>query len=473
MSEPKTPALTDSAAMGGIHAKAGFGYQIWDALLRLPAWLKSPSFEGVMFEGFEDTETRFFAPHAPHSHLLDRYQAKSGVLDKSEIVDVVQSFKNFSAAFPGVARVQTLVTPQLPPKLAWISRDPDRVRRARPFFAPFVNVANASDVKLRHDLIAEFEADLGGFLATEVEVFLRPLPDMATMEAAFAVALHGAFPRIDVGARKAADVFKAMLRLGEKSLGVMLRRHVLVQHLEEALGESLGLPSSLALHLRSDNGAERHDAVEIDAARMSGVDGVFPEPDIWMSGLVDPLNATARWARSNGYGRIAIGGQFRLSTGFAVGHAFRAAVGFEIDIPTREHMWATDGRPAPGLAAPTLNVVQPEDLNAGRLVVALGVIRNPSPDVRAHLSRKDGGVLEIVAPDPVPDAQAAQRLAADIKATVSGTVTRLRPSGVDLFFVGPSAFAVALGHRWNGVPATQLYEYNAKTSGYAPTVVLR
>src|SRR4051794_33034719 len=135
----KGPTLTDAKGMGGIIAQDGFDYQVWDALARLPAWLRNPAFEGMMFEGLEDYEARFFAPHAPHHHFLDRFQAKSGLLQQAALRDVFKSFEAFDLAHPNVARVQTLVTPTLPAGLAWIARDPGRVRRARPFYSPFAD----------------------------------------------------------------------------------------------------------------------------------------------------------------------------------------------------------------------------------------------------------------------------------------------------------------------------------------------
>ncbi len=148
-SENKPPALTDAKGMGGVIAQEGFDYQFWDGLVRLPDWLANPGFEEMIFEGLEDLESRFFAPQAPpHYRLLERYQAKGGSLSSGGVQEVFQSFLSFEAAFPDVTRVYTLVTPRLPPKLSWLGRDPLRVRHARPFYAPFVDVAAASDARL-------------------------------------------------------------------------------------------------------------------------------------------------------------------------------------------------------------------------------------------------------------------------------------------------------------------------------------
>src|SRR4051794_11835251 len=80
MTNGRPPTLTDDKGMGGIIAQDGFDYQIWDALARVPAWLRNPAFEGLALEVLEDSEVRFFAPHAPRAHVLERFQAKSGVL---------------------------------------------------------------------------------------------------------------------------------------------------------------------------------------------------------------------------------------------------------------------------------------------------------------------------------------------------------------------------------------------------------
>src|SRR5258705_9923024 len=110
----------------------------------------------MIFEGLEDLEARFFAPQAPRHRLIERYQAKSGNLAPKDVEEVFASFQKFEQAYPSVARLHTLVTPRLPQTLGWLARDPWRVRKARPFYAPFVDVAAASNAKLKHDLIAAF-----------------------------------------------------------------------------------------------------------------------------------------------------------------------------------------------------------------------------------------------------------------------------------------------------------------------------
>jgi CBASS immunity sensor of nucleotide second messenger signals len=51
----------------------------------------------------------------------------------------------------------------------------------------------------------------------------------------------------------------------------------------------------------------------------------------------------------------------------------------------------------------------------------------------------------------------------------------LRTTGapaIDLFFAGPAALAIALGHRWNALPPTQLYEFLPSERRYVKTALL-
>lgn len=474
MTTQKGPTLTSAKSLGGVTALDGFDYQVWDAFVRLPGWLRNPAFEGFAVEGLEDVEARFFSPQAPCRHVLDRFQAKSGVLDRAGLIEVLESFRTFETAHPQVARVQTLVTPALPPKLAWLLRDPGRVRRARPFYAPFAEVQAASDGKLRADLIEEFGQPLGSFFADAVEITLRPASGRATAEAEFSAALQQEFLDLDVSARKLSGAFSALSDLASQSRGVMLSRSRLLDTLRDVAGiEVIPSRSVLPIHVRSDRSEKALHAIEIDASAFSGGLLGFPEPETWRSGLVEPLMATASWARRNGIERISLSGSYRLSSAFALGSAFRSANGFEINIPTKTGPWATDTHPHALRSALPWTIKEPSALIGDRLAVGVGVLRDPAPDICSDLGvTNDRALLLATLPQALTDGLDAQASIQIVKAAISEAVTRLRPSAIDLYYVGPAAFGVALGHRWNALPPTQLREYLAAQRRYVPSLTL-
>lgn len=469
----KPPALTDAKGMGGVIAQDGFSFQVWDGLVRLPAWLANPAFEELIFEGLEDLEARFFAPQAaPRFRLLERFQAKYGALAPAEVRDVLESFFAFEKAFPRAARVQTLVTPRLPPTVSWLSRDPSRVRRARPFYAPFADVAAASDAQLRRDLVKAYGGALGGFVAESVEIAERNLPDRTSAIQAFGLALERTYDTLEVSRRRIEDGFEALSGLAARSIGSPINRAELLRTLEGALGQRLPLAASFPLHVRSDRNEADETALEIDASAFSGGSAGYPETARWTEDLLAPLNRTARWLRARSVSRVALGGSYRLSTAFALGWSLRSAIGFELEIPTREGSWRTDDRPQAGEPDPGWRFEEPASLDGDQLVVSVGVLRDPSGELPATAGVSADTVMSAYLSAPLVSARAAQASAGLLKRAVDTAAGRLKPSGIKLFIAGPAAFAVALGHRWNAMPPTQLHEFLTAERRYVPTARL-
>jgi SMODS-associated and fused to various effectors sensor domain len=467
--EDRPPTLTDSKGLGGVIAQGGFDYQLWDGFARLPAWLANPAFEEMIFEGLEDLEARFFAPQAPQLRLLERYQAKSGSPSPKQMREVLESFRRFEIAFPRAARTQTLVTPRLPATLSWLGRDPTRVRRARPFYAPFADVARASDAQLRADLVATYGERLGSFVAEAVEVAERNLPDRDSAIQAFGVALGRAFPSLEASHQRIEQAFEALSGMARRAIGSPLARADLIHVIEAELGQPLPLPAAFPLHVRSDRNEVDEAALEIDASAFSGSATPFPHPDVWTEGLVAPLDRTARWLRGRGVSRIALGGSYRITTAMILGWSFRSAIGFELEIPTREGVWLTDDRPRSDERAPTWRVLAPRALDGSRLVVSVGVLRDPAADLAVTAGLSLDGVLSLHLPEPLVSGRAAQASVSIVKHAVDTAAARLRPERIDLLLAGPAAFAVALGHRWNAMPPTQLHEFVTAERRYVLT----
>ncbi|BBD99211.1 hypothetical protein SAMIE_1027120 [Sphingobium amiense] len=470
--KPPAPALTDARGMGGVIAQGGFDYQLWDGLARLPAWLANPAFEEIIFEGLEDLEARFFAPQSPRHRLLERYQAKAGALSPSEVRDVLKTFHGFEERFPNATRVHALVTPRLPPTLAWLARDPLRVRRARPFYAPFADIMAASDAALRHSLVETYGLELGEFVASAVEVSERSLPDAATALATFGAALDQAFPALEAPSRRVADTFEVLSSLARHSLGTPLGRSDLRRAMEQALGKPLPLGQACALHIRSDRNEADETALELDASQFSGGDAGFPPPDIWAEKLLGPLDRAARWLRGHAISRVALSGSYRLSTALAVGWSLRSTQGFELEIQTRAGSWSTDDRPTTGEPAPPWRIQEPSRLEGDALIVAVGVLRDPSTDLEASAGIAAEAVLGLHIPEAIASGRAAQASVSLVKRTVDTAVARLGARRIRLYLAGPAAFAVALGHRWNAMPPTQLHEYVTSERHYEPTALL-
>ena len=100
-------------------------------------------------------------------------------------------------------------------------------------------------------------------------------------------------------------------------------------------------------------------------------------------------------------------------------------------------------------------------------------MRDPSVNILKHLKLTDReNILLATLPQALPNGVDAQVSVQTVKNAISEVAASLRPQAIDLYYVGPAAVAVALGHRGNGLPPTQLYEFVQATGDYMPTALL-
>lgn len=464
MSSP--PILTSQAGAGGVVALEGFDYQFHYGLIRVAEWLADPTFEGVMFEALEDVEARFFAPQTPARHVLVRSQAKSGELDRAKVLAVLDNFVAFETHFPKIAKRFELVTPQLPAKMAWIQRDLERIRFAGPFYAPFRDVSAASHQKVRADLVADLEAPRGGLLFERGDIVLQPMMNASGAYALFADAFSKTYP--DVAPRRAA--FDDLVTLAHSAKKTFLTRAQIVATLEAGLKTPLPEASAI-LHMVGDRpGVVSAGAVRLDGAELSG-EGRFSPRAVWDADLVEPMRALKTWWQDGGHRRIQVEGSYRLTTAFAIGAVFNAGSGLDLDIETRDGVWRTDDHASGETVVPAWATSPASAAANGVLSVAVGVLRDPLDTLMANGHDK-AAIAHAFVDAPVTSGQQMQALVAGLKRFIAAEVTRLGARQVHLYFLGPAALAVALGHRWNAVAPVQLHEFDAETGAYRPTARL-
>ncbi|HWU81682.1 MAG TPA: dsDNA nuclease domain-containing protein [Caulobacter sp.] len=465
MSAP--PILTSAAGNGGIVAQDGFDYQLFFGVARIAEWLGDPTFEGVMFEALEDVEARFFAPQSDLGHLLIRIQAKSGSLDRADILAVLDNFVAFEQHYPGTAKAFELVTPQLPAKMNWIVRDLERVRFAGPFYAPFRAVTQASSDEVRTNLVDELGADRGGLLFERGEVVLRPITGASGAFALFAEAFEKVYP--DVALKRA--VFDDLVTTARNSTKSFLTRAQILESLEASLKARLESAPRAILHVVGDRpGPVSEGAVRLDAGFLSG-DGRLSGAAVWEADLVQPLRRLKSWWQERGRRRILVEGSYRLSTAFAIGATFNAGSGLDLDIVTKDGVWRTDDHANGATVAPAWATTPAARTDAGALNVAVGVLRDPVEALTAK-GANSATIARAFLDEAVTSGQQMQAIVAGLKRFIAGEVTRLGATQVNLYFVGPAALAIALGHRWNAVAPVQLHEFDAPTGSYFPTAHL-
>jgi hypothetical protein len=159
--------------------------------------------------------------------------------------------------------------------------------------------------------------------------------------------------------------------------------------------------------------------------------------------------------------RLLITGSLRLAPAFTLGAAVRQVSGFEIAAMQRGELWSSQA----AYSAPTVPTVVEQAVDQGEdLAVAIEVATPIGDDVMAWIRRRGVPVRRLVAISPaggprdnsVVDAEDACALAVGIRDAVRKEVSG-HPR-VHLFLAGPMSLALLLGHRWNRVAPTVVYE---------------
>lgn len=187
------------------------------------------------------------------------------------------------------------------------------------------------------------------------------------------------------------------------------------------------------------------------------------------------LDAAADRLLAAGHRRVMVRGAMRLPTQFAVGAALPKVRNVELVRRQGPDLWATDVPSGPRLQLEEDSV----ELSQGSdIAVVLGVTNDPTEDVLTF-ARANGlpvAKVLILRPlgGPADDAvHGTGHAIAIVQAARDATRRALRGqpgATVHLFLACPGALAMLLGHRWNRIAPTVLYE-DLKTTYQAAFIV--
>jgi hypothetical protein len=201
------------------------------------------------------------------------------------------------------------------------------------------------------------------------------------------------------------------------------------------------------------------------------------DPSDWatMSGDLD--EAAARLA-AKGLRDVVIRGEMRQATFFAVGARLAQVTGTKITYLQHSTPWPSDAVWV-AIPAPERTMVA---VNAGDdLAVMINMtVNDPTPAVTSYITAAGlpiGSLLVLTPADgthdqSVPSAGHAVAYAQALRNAVRAQL-ELQPSQrVHLFLAGPGGLALLLGHRWNCVVPTTVYEHLGPGRGYVPAFTI-
>jgi hypothetical protein len=196
------------------------------------------------------------------------------------------------------------------------------------------------------------------------------------------------------------------------------------------------------------------------------------DPSAWNDRLKPELAAAVDVIRRARLTDVDVRGTMRLATGLLVGAQLSEVAGFKVAVTGREGEWtSTTSRESATVEREWIDVDQGDELAA-----AIAVSQPIRDDVLAYIRAERVPVGKLVvyyAPggssrEAVTSPEVGVGLAAVISQALR-TDTSGRRDGLHLFQSAPLPLAVIVGHLWNRMPRTRLYEDLGPGEGYAAT----
>ncbi|MDA2915772.1 SAVED domain-containing protein [Nitrospinae bacterium AH_259_B05_G02_I21] len=198
---------------------------------------------------------------------------------------------------------------------------------------------------------------------------------------------------------------------------------------------------------------------------------------LWNERLRPEIQQTVRQLRAQGHRRIFVRGYMRLPTWFALGAELGETAGYEVVSLQGGEPWASTGEIADFPVTVALN----ETLGEGNdLALGVSLATDLSADVLDYLpaSVPSAGRYICIAPRSGPSNRAlsssgeARGWALEVRNLVRRLAREYRPNMLHLFLATPHGAALLLGHLWDRMPCTQLYEDQGATGGYQPSFMV-
>jgi hypothetical protein len=197
-------------------------------------------------------------------------------------------------------------------------------------------------------------------------------------------------------------------------------------------------------------------------------------PDLWMGRFAPELHAAAELVRSQGFNRVRIDGALRLATAIYAGTVFSDVRGFQVAVPGRsgDGTWTgditSDGTVQKQIIDQTNHVVGQGE----QLAVGLNVSGDLTAPVLRHIRNTGLPVSRLLVLSVPEPGRTALEDAIDVRGWAAAVTDHLRVLAEDgwpllhLFFYGPRTAGVLLGHRWNRMVRTQLWDDLGPGRGY-------
>lgn len=236
----------------------------------------------------------------------------------------------------------------------------------------------------------------------------------------------------------------------------------------------------LAVHAIDRPASENVPSLKLDWVELFDGDTdrsrrVLKDPADW-PGLVRQLREAERTLRSFGVRRVLVEGAMRLPVWFAVGAVFPDIRRWELEVVQRDEVWSS-ATAAPQADHEALLSRIPVSATRTDVAIVVALTHEATRDVHAYVAQHNiaGTILSLTSTngpgrDGIRDGAHARSWARSARDQLREELKALPtyPGRVHLFLAAPAGAGLLLGHDWNLLPPTLVYEHVEPT--YAPTL---
>ncbi|MDP2342282.1 MAG: SAVED domain-containing protein [Deltaproteobacteria bacterium] len=241
----------------------------------------------------------------------------------------------------------------------------------------------------------------------------------------------------------------------------------------------LGGPRYTTLLIEAIDHAPWPDAASVRLDWVDLFEGTEPrartqlkDPSLWSGKLRPEMVRAAQTLKARNADRVVVRGYMRLPLWFLAGVELPATRGHHVACTQLTHWWTSEAAPAPY----EINSVAVK-LDQGRdLAIVLSVANPVTDDVIAYCRRSGVPVAQVIdlRPTKGPGQKAIENngealgWAIAVRDALRTAIRDTGASRIHLFMSGPAGGALFLGHYWNRVAPTLVYEHLGGAT-YAPT----
>jgi hypothetical protein len=202
------------------------------------------------------------------------------------------------------------------------------------------------------------------------------------------------------------------------------------------------------------------------------------QPEAWDSVLRPQLQAAVRATREAGYHHVLVRGQMRLPCWLAVGAHLSEVAGFHVTSLQLGMLWSSVDT-GHALDQPPIILHDTVTGTGADLAVAIAIATDPTPDIQAYLDTVPGAgryLAVSLPPGPgrrmITSSAHATATAVAIRDLVRQLARQHSATRLHLFLAVPHGLALLLGHLWDRMPPTLLYEDLGAGNAYQPAFLI-